>query len=152
MTIHINELGELFRSDFCEVQRLVENADQSQELKVIQQQTNDYFLGKRSVFNINYNYSKSSTFQNQVWRALGQIPAGETRSYKKLAEDVGRARAYRAVGNANGKNPIPFFIPCHRVVAANGLGGYSAGLLRKKALLSIEEKLYGKVKKPAQNN
>ena len=79
-------------------------------------------------------------FQQQVWQAIAQIPAGETKTYGELARVIGRPRACRAVANACGKNPLPIFIPCHRVVAANGnIGGFSAGLAWKRHLLSVEQ-------------
>lgn len=77
-------------------------------------------------------------FQCAVWRAICRIPFGETRTYKELAQMAGYPRAIRAVANACGSNPLPYFIPCHRVVASSGLGGYSLGLEAKKRLLSLE--------------
>ena len=75
----------------------------------------------------------------KVWQSLEKIPYGETRSYKEIAEFVGSPKGYRAVGNANNKNPIPIFIPCHRVVGASGkLIGYAGGLNIKRFLLDIE--------------
>jgi O-6-methylguanine DNA methyltransferase len=82
-----------------------------------------------------------TVFQRQVWAAIAAIPAGETRTYGELARIVGRPRAYRAVANACGRNPLPLFIPCHRVVAANGkLGGFSSGLPWKRHLLAAEQR------------
>ncbi len=79
-------------------------------------------------------------FQQRVWAALTTIPVGETWSYKRLACAIGRPTAYRAVANANGRNPLPIFIPCHRVIAADGsLGGFSSGLDRKAWLLAHEQ-------------
>ena len=81
---------------------------------------------------------EGSDFQRQVWQAIAAIPAGETRTYGELAQTIGRPGADRAVGTACGKNPVPLFIPCHRVVAARGgLGGFTAGLAWKKLLLAI---------------
>ena len=80
---------------------------------------------------------EGSGFQQQVWQAIARIPAGKTKTYGELARAIGRPRAYRAVANACGRNPLPIFIPCHRVVAANGkIGGFSAGLAWKRLLLS----------------
>lgn len=80
-----------------------------------------------------------TAFQEKVWRALRGIPAGETRSYAELAHTIGHARAARAVGTANGRNPVPIVVPCHRVIAAGGrLGGYGGGLARKRWLLRHE--------------
>lgn len=79
-------------------------------------------------------------FQRTTWAALRQIPPGQTWSYGRLAKHIGRPTASRAVAQANGRNPIPLVIPCHRVIAANGaLGGFSAGLDRKRFLLRLEQ-------------
>jgi O-6-methylguanine DNA methyltransferase len=81
-----------------------------------------------------------TAFQREVWAALQTIPCGETWSYKALAEAIGRPTSFRAVANANGKNPIPIVIPCHRVIASDGgLGGFSCGLHRKEWLLRHED-------------
>jgi methylated-DNA-[protein]-cysteine S-methyltransferase len=77
-------------------------------------------------------------FQREVWAELSRIPYGETISYGELARRVGRPRGPRAVGQANGKNPIAIIVPCHRVVAGNGIGGYGGGLPMKRALLMLE--------------
>jgi O-6-methylguanine DNA methyltransferase len=82
---------------------------------------------------------KGTPFQQEVWAALRRIPFGETRSYGQIAKAVGRPKASRAVGHACGKNPVPLFVPCHRVLGSGGaLGGFSAGLHVKEALLNIE--------------
>jgi len=77
-------------------------------------------------------------FQKSVWSELKKIPRGQTRTYGEIAEAIGRPRAVRAVGTACGANPVPLFIPCHRVVAQNGLGGFGAGLPWKILLLKTE--------------
>jgi len=78
-------------------------------------------------------------FQNAVWKVLGEIPYGETISYSELARRVSSPRAVRAVGSANGQNPISIVIPCHRVIAKNGtLAGYAGGTVRKQKLLALE--------------
>ena len=78
-------------------------------------------------------------FQQQVWRAIADIPPGQTKTYGELAKAIGRPNAVRAVGSACGKNPVPLFIPCHRVVGSNGgLGGFSCGLPWKELLLTLE--------------
>jgi methylated-DNA-[protein]-cysteine S-methyltransferase len=79
-----------------------------------------------------------SAFDRKVWRALLEIPWGETRTYGALAAQLGVAGAARAVGGANGRNPVPILVPCHRVVAVDGLGGYSGGLEVKRWLLAHE--------------
>ena len=80
-------------------------------------------------------------FEKQVYGELLKIPIGETVTYKELAERCGRPKASRAVGNALNKNPYPVFIPCHRVVSADGIGGYSKGHGLKKKLLLLEKKI-----------
>ena len=85
-----------------------------------------------------------TAFQQAVWTALGEIPFGETVSYGALAQQIGRPRAVRAVGAANGRNPIPIVIPCHRVIGSDGrLTGYGGGLPLKAALLALERRTLG---------
>lgn len=85
--------------------------------------------------------AKGSNFQKSVWEELKNISYGETISYKELAKRIGKDRSFRAVGNANGKNPLPILVPCHRVVKSDGsLGGYSLGISIKENLLAIEDK------------
>ena len=104
------------------------------------QQLAEYFAGQRSAFELPLRPA-GTPFQQTVWRALQTIPYGQTISYRELARRVGKPKAYRAVGNANGKNPIPIIIPCHRVIQSNGaLGGYSSGLHIKQFLLELEKK------------
>ncbi len=79
-----------------------------------------------------------TTFQKKVWRRVGKIPHGRTMTYGEIARAVGNAGASRAVGAANGANPLPLIVPCHRVVASTGLGGYGGGLKLKKRLLKME--------------
>lgn len=98
----------------------------------------EYLAGKRRVFDLPLA-PRGTEFYRSVWRALEAIPYGETRSYRDIAQAVGRPRAVRAVGQANHNNPIPIIIPCHRVVGANGsLTGYGGGLDMKKHLLRLE--------------
>ncbi len=99
----------------------------------------DYLSGKVVDFNgVSLNLN-GTEFERIVWKGLCTIPYGETRSYKWLAAHIGKPYAYRAVGNACAKNPLPIIIPCHRVIREDGgLGGYSGGLLMKKRLLKIE--------------
>jgi methylated-DNA-[protein]-cysteine S-methyltransferase len=82
--------------------------------------------------------TQGTPFQQAVWRALLEIPCGETRTYGQIAEQIGRPRAARAVGQAVGANPLPIIVPCHRVVASDGLGGFGGGLAMKKRLLKLE--------------
>ncbi len=100
-------------------------------------QLEEYFAGERTTFDIPMEPA-GTTFQKEVWAELSKIPYGETISYGELARRVGRPKGPRAVGQANGKNPIPIIVPCHRVLAANGLGGYAGGLAMKRALLAVE--------------
>lgn len=101
-------------------------------------QLDEYFAGERKTFELNLA-APGTRFQERVWRALCEIPYGSTRSYGELATAVGSPGASRAVGSANGRNPIAVIIPCHRVVAADGgLGGYGGGLDRKQLLLNLE--------------
>lgn len=103
-----------------------------------QVQLGEYFAGERKAFDLNLSPA-GTRFQERVWRELCKIPYGATCSYGELATAVGSAGASRAVGSANGRNPIAVIIPCHRVVAADGgLGGYGGGLERKKVLLDLE--------------
>ena len=100
---------------------------------------NEYFEGQRQVFDLPLDF-EGTEFQQKVWQALLTIPFGETRSYKQIAEQIGNVKAVRAVGAANGKNPISIITPCHRVVGANGkLVGFAGGLENKDVLLQLEQ-------------
>ncbi len=102
------------------------------------QQLSEYFEGRRRAFDLPMALS-GTTFQCEVWEALADIPYGSTVSYAELAAMVGRPRAFRAVGQANGANPIPIVLPCHRVLASGGrIGGYGGGLAMKRHLLDLE--------------
>lgn len=106
-------------------------------LKAAQELT-EYFAGQRQVFDLPLA-PEGTPFQQRVWMALRQIPYGKTVSYATLAKMAGNPRAVRAVGGANGKNPLMILIPCHRVIAADGrLGGFSGGLDTKRFLLKLE--------------
>jgi methylated-DNA-[protein]-cysteine S-methyltransferase len=113
-------------------------------LKEASSQLHEYLQGKREVFNLPLA-PKGTPFRKSVWKCLCEIPYGETKSYKDIAKAIGNEKACRAVGQANNKNPIPIFIPCHRVIGTNGsLIGYRTGLQTKKLLLEIEKK-YGNI-------
>ncbi|ORB76262.1 methylated-DNA--[protein]-cysteine S-methyltransferase [Mycobacterium scrofulaceum] len=104
------------------------------------EQLNAYFAGDLTEFDFPFDL-RGSQFQRRVWRALQTIPYGETRSYGAIAEQIGAAGSARAVGLANGHNPIAIVVPCHRVIGANGnLTGYGGGLDRKRTLLALERK------------
>jgi methylated-DNA-[protein]-cysteine S-methyltransferase len=101
-------------------------------------QLQQYFRGERSAFELPLA-PRGTEFQQLVWRALQRIPYGETRSYSDIAREIGRPAAVRAVGAANGANPIPIVIPCHRVVGSNGsLTGFGGGIETKRWLLALE--------------
>jgi methylated-DNA-[protein]-cysteine S-methyltransferase len=106
-------------------------------LKDTATQLEEYFAGERTGFDVPMELD-GTAFQKEVWRELTRIPYGETISYGELARRVGRPKGPRAVGQANGKNPIPIIVPCHRVLASNGIGGYGGGLPMKRALLAVE--------------
>ena len=116
---------------------LVENK-QHPILLETKKQLSEYFEGQRKIFDLPLDF-EGTEFQQKVWQALLTIPFGETRSYKEIAEQIGNVKAVRAVGAANGKNPISIIAPCHRVVGANGkLVGFAGGLENKDILLKIE--------------
>ena len=101
-------------------------------------QLEQYFAGKRTSFDVALDLV-GTEFQVKAWRALCRIPFGKTISYGQQASNIKKPKAFRAVGSANGKNPIPIIVPCHRVVVGDGsLGGYSLGLKMKKQLLALE--------------
>jgi methylated-DNA-[protein]-cysteine S-methyltransferase len=98
----------------------------------------EYFSGSRRGFTVRLDFS-GTEFQNKVWNALRTIPFGQTRSYGEIANQIGRSKAVRAVGAANGRNPIPIIVPCHRVIGADGtLTGFGGGLENKARLLALE--------------
>ncbi len=103
-----------------------------------ERQLNEYFAGKRNGFELELDFV-GTEFQRKVWEALLTIPFGETRSYSDIAVQIGNPKAVRAVGAANGKNPISIIAPCHRVIGASGaLTGFAGGLAAKKFLLTLE--------------
>ncbi|HWQ48128.1 MAG TPA: methylated-DNA--[protein]-cysteine S-methyltransferase [Methanosarcina sp.] len=106
--------------------------------KEVTRQLEAYFSGKLEFFDLNLA-PEGTDFQKSVWKALCEIPYGETRTYKEIAVSVGKPRAYRAVGLANNRNPIAIIIPCHRVIGSDGkLTGYASGLDIKEFLLRLE--------------
>ncbi|MEO6098443.1 MAG: methylated-DNA--[protein]-cysteine S-methyltransferase [Fibrobacteria bacterium] len=103
-------------------------------------QIGEYLKGKRREFDLELDFS-GTPFQESVWKALRDIPFGETISYKQLATKIRNPKAVRAVGSANGKNPLCIIIPCHRVIASDGsIGGYAGGIPNKKNLLALEKR------------
>jgi len=112
----------------------------SERLKSATDQLRLYLKGKLKTFDVPLDFFTGTPFQKQVWEKLSSIPYGETRSYAWLARSIKRPNAHRAVGNANGKNPLSILLPCHRVIQTNGdLGGYSGGLHIKRYLLDLEK-------------
>ena len=104
----------------------------------VRSELDEYFAGERTDFGVALEM-KGTPFQRTVWSALREIPYGETRSYGELARAIGNPSAVRAVGLANGRNPIAVIVPCHRVIGADGtLTGYGGGLERKRTLLDLE--------------
>ena len=102
-------------------------------------QMDEYFKGRRKEFFLNLK-PRGTEFQRSVWRRLENIPYGETVSYSEIAKGIDRPNAYRAVGSANGRNPIALVIPCHRVIGSDGsLTGYGGGLWRKRWLIGFEK-------------
>lgn len=123
-------------------------------LREIQSALDNYFSGKPIAPQMPLSPQGGTSFQRKVWKTLQSIPYGETCTYAWLARQVGSPQGVRAVGNACGKNPIPIFIPCHRIVGSNGsLGGFSSGLKWKKRLLALENKQkHVKIKKGEENS
>lgn len=108
-------------------------------LQEAQKQLNEYFAGTRKKFELPIHL-QGTKFQQKVWKALLQIPYGETRSYGEIAASIGNPKASRAIGGANNKNPIMIIVPCHRVIGADGsLVGFGGGLPAKKYLLDLEK-------------
>ena len=102
-------------------------------------QLKKYLNGELQRFDCKLDF-KGTTFQKKVWSALAKIPYGQTRSYKEIARAIGYPKAFRAVGNANGRNSIPLILPCHRVIESNGdLGGFGHGIEIKRRLLDFEK-------------
>ncbi|HEV7606896.1 MAG TPA: methylated-DNA--[protein]-cysteine S-methyltransferase [Steroidobacteraceae bacterium] len=115
----------------------IENADHP-VLRETVRQLQEYFSGQRRTFELELEF-RGTDFQRRVWSALRTIPYGETRTYRQIAEQIGNPTAVRAVGAANGRNPISIIAPCHRVIGMNGdLTGFGGGLDAKAKLLSLE--------------
>jgi methylated-DNA-[protein]-cysteine S-methyltransferase len=117
---------------------LVED-EQHPVLIATERQLGEYFAGKRKEFSVSLDM-RGTRFQKDVWEALLGIPFGETRSYGQLAHQLGNPRATRAVGAANGRNPVSIIVPCHRVIGSSGkLTGFAGGLATKAHLLDLEK-------------
>lgn len=115
---------------------------QPKDITTVLRAMEGYFQGKQDAFNNTPSVFMCGTrFQQDVWNTLKTIPYGETRSYQWVAEQINNPKAYRAVGTANGINPLPIIFPCHRVIhSAGSLGGYRGGLNIKRCLLKLENK------------
>lgn len=127
----------LIKIEFSEFHE-IHNNTLSEILVITQKQLSEYFNGKRKFFNVNLK-PEGSVFQKKIWNIVQDVPFGKTASYLEIAKRSGSANNTRAVGLANGKNPIPIIIPCHRIIGSNGkLTGYAGGIDRKKWLLHHE--------------
>ncbi len=128
--------SEVTSLDFVERRR--EKTESNPLLDRAARQIAEYFAGKRQVFDVPISY-QGTDFQERVWGQLLKVPYGKTASYQDIARGVGSPLAVRAVGAANGKNPISLIVPCHRIIGSNGtLVGYGGGLWRKEWLLKHE--------------
>lgn len=144
----INEAGELKRLDFLDQNRSTLDDEEigpqdDQRLADVRKQLEEYFAGSRQEFELSVA-PEGTEFQLDVWHALRKIPYGQTITYGEQARRIDRTSASRAVGTANGQNPISIVIPCHRVIGADGsLTGYAGGIDRKRKLLELEGVLNG---------
>ncbi len=120
--------------------------EKASAFKDIKSQLRLYFKSKNTKFDFKTDPRVGTVFQKKVWAGLRKIPFGQTRSYAWLAKSIGNPKACRAVGNANGKNPISILTPCHRVIRESGaLGGYTGGISYKQFLLDLEQNSNGTV-------
>lgn len=139
--IEIAENGRAITNIYFDKENDVQNAEVKETplLKEAGKQIKEYFEGKRKVFDLPLE-AKGTEFQERVWKALQEIPYGETRSYGQIAKNIGQPKAPRAVGMANNRNLISIIIPWHRVIGANGkLVGFGGGLDVKEYLLTLEK-------------
>ncbi|GAK86384.1 methylated-DNA-protein-cysteine methyltransferase [Vibrio ponticus] len=141
MTLQANQyglLGAWFETQTTQPNELGVRDDEFALLYETKTQLDEYFAGIRNQFELPLA-AQGTAFQTQVWQALTTIPFGETWSYQQLADAIDNPKAVRAVGLANGKNPISIIVPCHRVIGKSGkLTGYAGGVERKAALLKLE--------------
>jgi len=132
-------------SEFIETLKTIYYSPKKQrcQLSEIEKEFHLYFSGKLKKFTFKVDLRQGTSFQQRVWEKLKAIPFGKTQSYQWLAVAIYQPKACRAVGNANGKNPTPIIVPCHRVIQKNGgLGGFTGGTHHKKYLLDLEKKPY----------
>ena len=141
VTLQANEqglLGVWFETHTTKPEDLGTQEDSFPVFQSVKEQLDRYFAGEAVQFDVPIA-ATGTPFQQSVWLALTTIPYGETWSYAKLADAIGNPKAVRAVGLANGKNPVSVIVPCHRVIGKNGkLTGYAGGIERKQRLLAIE--------------
>ena len=127
-----------------EVKSVASLDNSRQEEKILDdasRQLAEYFAGTRKSFNIPFDL-EGTPFQIKVWNALSKIPYGQTAAYQDIARNINNSKAVRAVGSANGKNPLCIMIPCHRVITSAGtIGGYAGGINVKRQLLALEGKV-----------
>lgn len=127
-----------------------EENEQHPVLLETERQLQEYFEGSRNIFSLPLDMI-GTPFQLQVWEALTTIPYGETRNYQQIANQLDNPKAVRAVGAANGRNPVSIIVPCHRVIGADGsLTGFAGGLEAKAHLLSLEGAMFPTINKTAQ--
>ncbi|HWQ78621.1 MAG TPA: methylated-DNA--[protein]-cysteine S-methyltransferase [Anaerovoracaceae bacterium] len=142
-TIGIAEANGMITHLFFEGEPFPEKEHEKKETPVLKEagkQLGEYFRGKRRDFDLPLSPT-GTEYMRRVWKALQEIPYGETRSYKEIAAASGNVKACRAVGLANNRNPIAIIIPCHRVIGSDGsLVGYGGGLNKKTYLLNLEKK------------
>lgn len=137
LEIHGNESG-ILNIQFSDSKEIAVSKTIPSELKAVVTQLKEYFNGERTEFTIKLS-PKGTDFQKKVWNELLKIPYGKTVSYQQIANQLENPKVIRAAASANGKNPIPIIIPCHRVIGSDGsLTGYAGGLQRKKLLLELE--------------
>ena len=135
VALHLPESDEVMPSEYAQAEK-----GKTALLERVASQLREYFAGERREFDVELA-AKGTPFQQRVWDALIEIPYGELRSYGDVAKAIGRPAASRAVGAANGRNPIAIIVPCHRVIGASGnLTGYGGGLPTKQWLLEHERR------------
>jgi len=134
----VSDGEKLVRVEFPEFHQDDGEPGQDPVLVSCARQLAEYFRGERQHFDLPLG-AQGTEFQRSVWGALSRIPHGETRSYRDIAQAIGKPSAVRAVGSANGRNPLPIVVPCHRVIGADGsLTGFAGGLQAKTCLLQLE--------------
>lgn len=112
---------------------------QTEHASLVKRELEEYFTQGRTAFTCKTSFAEGTDFERRVWNELMKVPYGDTKTYKWLAAQIGKARAFRAVGHALSKNPIPIIFPCHRIIESDGsIGGYASGIQIKRRLLELE--------------